>query len=127
MRATEHGHRQARAALTLAAFALCTTAAVATPHGDQIKAQAANAGTTPPNGDCTLIVPPNPLSATGLATPYQLTATDPANGPCNETNTAQSAFVQAAIFDPGTGQISVYHPLVIDAGTKPAVAPVVPK
>src|SRR5437016_2662319 len=32
------------------------------------------------NMDCTLIVPPNPLSAQGLATPYQLTATNPANG-----------------------------------------------
>src|SRR5437667_10125252 len=36
------------------------------------------------NGDCTLIVPPNPLSAQGLATPYQLVATNPANGPCHE-------------------------------------------
>jgi hypothetical protein len=71
----------------------------------------------------TLIVPKNPLSATGLATPYQLGATDPNNGPCNETNNVQSAFVQAAIFDPANGQISVYHPLVIDAGTKPAVEP----
>ena len=36
-----------------------------------------------PNADCTLIVPPNPLTARGLATPYQLVATDPNNGPCN--------------------------------------------
>jgi hypothetical protein len=34
--------------------------------------------------------------------------------------------VEAAIFDPATSQISVYHPLVIDKGTRPAVAPVVP-
>ncbi len=80
-----------------------------------------------PNPDCTIIIPPNPLSAQGLATPYQLTATDPANGPCNETNANQSAFVQAAILDPARGQISAYEPLVIDQGTKPAVAPVVPK
>jgi hypothetical protein len=33
-------------------------------------------------GDCTLIVPARPLSAQGLATPYQLVATDPTNGPC---------------------------------------------
>src|SRR5438876_11722283 len=46
------------------------------------------------DGDCTLIVPPNPLSAQGLATPYQLVATDPANGPCNESNAAQAAVVQ---------------------------------
>lgn len=79
------------------------------------------------NMDCTLIVPANPLSAQGLATPYQLLATNPANGPCNEANPNQSAFVQGAVFDPATGQISVYDPLVIDQGTKPAVAPVVPQ
>src|SRR5580698_6873295 len=76
-----------------------------------------------PNTDCTLIIPKSPLTPTGLATPYQLTATDPADGPCNESNTAQSTFVSAAIFDPATGNISVYKPLVIDKGTKPAVAP----
>jgi len=79
-----------------------------------------------PNADCTLIVPPNPLTARGLATPYQLVATDPNNGPCNEANPAQSAFVQASVFDFDTGQISVYNPLVIDQGTKPAINPVVP-
>ena len=52
------------------------------------------------NMNCTLIVPANPLSAQGLATPYQLTATDPNNGPCNEANTNQSAFVQGVIYDP---------------------------
>jgi hypothetical protein len=79
------------------------------------------------NGDCTLIVPSHPLSARGLATPYQLVATDPANGPCNESNKAQAAFVQGAVINPKTGQISIYNPLVIDQGTQPAVAPVVPK
>ena len=79
------------------------------------------------NGDCTLIVPSKPLSAQGLATPYQLVATDPANGPCNESNKAQAAFVQGAVIDPATGQISIYNPLVIDQGTQPAAAPVVPQ
>jgi hypothetical protein len=78
------------------------------------------------NMDCSIILPANPFTAQGLATPFQLTATNPANGACNEANGSQSAFVQAAIFDPATGQISVYNPLVIDAGTQPAVAPVVP-
>lgn len=78
------------------------------------------------NQDCTLIVPPQPLSAQGLATPYQLVATDAANGPCNEANANQSAFVQAAAIDPATGAISIYDPLVIDQGTTPAVASVVP-
>lgn len=79
------------------------------------------------NGDCTLIVPSHPLSAQGLATPYQLVATDPANGSCNESNKAQAAFVQGAVINPATGQISIYNPLVIDQGTKPAVPPTAPK
>ena len=87
---------------------------------------AAAAAAAAPNPDCTLIVPENPLTATGLATPYKLVATDPNGGPCNEANTAQSAFVEAAVFNPANSTISVYHPLVIDNGTKPAVAPVVP-
>ena len=78
------------------------------------------------NGDCSLIVPANPLSAQGLATPYRLAATDAAKGPCNEGNAAQAAFVQGAVIDPATGNISIYNPLVIDKGTQPAIAPVVP-
>lgn len=75
------------------------------------------------NVSCTLIVPANPLSAQGLATPYQLTATNQADGPCNEANAGQSAFVQADILDPATGQITAYEPLVVDQGTQAAVAP----
>ena len=37
------------------------------------------------------------------------------------------AFVQATILDPRTGALSVYDPLVVTKGTRPAVAPVVPK
>lgn len=76
--------------------------------------------------NCTLIVPTNPLSAQGLATPYQLVATN-GNGACNEANAGQAAFVQAAVVDPATGSIAVYNPLVIDQGTKPAATPVVPQ
>jgi hypothetical protein len=79
------------------------------------------------NPDCSLIIPNNPLTAQGLATPYQLAATNPKQGACHEVNVNQSAFVQAAIIDPATGQISIYAPLVVDQGTKPAVQPVVPK
>jgi len=78
------------------------------------------------NVDCAVIIPPNPLSAKGLATPYQLTALNAANGACNEANTDQSAFVQAGIFDPATGQVSIYNPLIIDQGTQPAAPSVVP-
>jgi hypothetical protein len=79
------------------------------------------------NMNCTLVVPANPLTATGLSTPYQLFAPDAAaNGACNEANVNQSTFVQGVIFDPATGNMSVYSPLVIDQGTQPAVAPTVP-
>jgi hypothetical protein len=80
-----------------------------------------------PNPNCTLIVPANPLTARGLATPYQFTATDAADGPCNEANDGQTAFVQGAVINTVTGKISIYNPLVVDEGTKPAVAPMVPR
>jgi hypothetical protein len=85
-----------------------------------------NAQTDTPNPNCTLIVPANALSATGLATPYQLLATDPNAGDCREENVDQSAFVQAAILDPASGQISIYNPLVVDQGATPAMPPVIP-
>src|SRR5207248_1830062 len=75
------------------------------------------------NMDCTLIVPANPLTAAGLATPFQLVATDPAAGPCNEANANQSAYVQGAILT-ADGQLTLYDPLVIDQGTQPAATPV---
>jgi hypothetical protein len=75
--------------------------------------------------DCLLRVPANPLSARGLATPYQLS-----NGPnttmCTMANAANlGAFVQATILEPG-GRLAEYDPLVVTAGTRPAVAPPVP-
>lgn len=73
-------------------------------------------------GACTLIVPANPLSAQGLATPYQLTG----GASCHEATPSDAAFVQAAALDPATGAISIYNPLVIDQGTQPAAAPVTP-
>ncbi|WP_329576443.1 hypothetical protein OG500_03535 [Kitasatospora sp. NBC_01250] len=79
-----------------------------------------------PDPNCTLTVPADPLTAQGLATPYVLAATDPAKGPCQETNANQSAFVQATVLDPATGAVSVYDPLVVDQGTPPAIAPVRP-
>jgi hypothetical protein len=79
---------------------------------------------------CDIIVPANPLTAQGLATPYQLTGTDgatPAVSGCTMANSANlGAFVQATILDPATGALSVYSPLVITQGTTPAAAPVVP-
>ncbi|WP_198045387.1 hypothetical protein [Kitasatospora mediocidica] len=79
-----------------------------------------------PDPNCTLNVPADPLGSKGLATAYVLSATDPAQGPCREANAAQSAFVQATVVDTDTGAISIYNPLVIDQGSAPAIAPVVP-
>jgi hypothetical protein len=84
-------------------------------------AQAAQAAAAV-NPDCTLVVPANPLTAQGLATPYQLVATNANNGPCNEGNADQSAFVQAAIVTPA-GALTLYDPLVVDQGTQPIAAP----
>jgi hypothetical protein len=83
------------------------------------------------NTNCDIIVPAHPLSARGLATPYQLTGaagTSPQASGCEMTNSVNlGAFVQATILNPRTGALSVYNPLVITAGTTPAVAPKVPK
>jgi hypothetical protein len=82
------------------------------------------------NVNCDIIVPANPLTAVGLATPYQLTGTNgmsAAKSGCTMTNaTALGAFVQATIIDPATGKLWVYDPLVITKGTAPAVRPSVP-
>ncbi|MGO9221400.1 MAG: hypothetical protein ACLP5E_27110 [Streptosporangiaceae bacterium] len=79
---------------------------------------------------CDIIVPANPLTAQGLATPFQLTGTDgatPAASGCNMVNNANlGAYVQATILNPATGALSVYEPLVITQGTTPAATPVVP-
>ncbi|MFC1405526.1 MULTISPECIES: hypothetical protein [Streptacidiphilus] len=85
-----------------------------------------NAAPAAPNPNCSLIVPADPLTAQGLATPYQLAATDAGGGPCNEANANQSAFVEAAILT-NNGQLTLYDPLVVDQGTQPAAAPVTPQ
>jgi hypothetical protein len=79
--------------------------------------------------NCDIIVPANPLSARGLATPYQLTGTDgltPAESGCRMSNSNAGAFVQATILDPANGALSVYDPLVVTQGTRPAVLPWLP-
>jgi hypothetical protein len=105
------------------AQATASTSASATPSATQ-------GPSTSTNADCELIVPARPLTATGLATPYQLTGPggqDPAASGCTQANPNLQAFVQATILDPATGRLWVYEPLVITAGTNPAVAPVRPR
>ena len=67
-------------------------------------------------GNCTLTVPDNPLTAVGLATPWQL------GDGCTQANAAETAFVEATILAPN-GQVTLYDPLVITAGTQPAAPP----
>src|SRR6266567_4137262 len=70
--------------------------------------------------NCTLAVPANPLTAQGLATPWQL------GDGCTWANGAtEGAFVEATILSPN-GQLQIYDPLVITQGTTPAVAPTAP-
>jgi hypothetical protein len=91
-------------------------AAGATPISlDQTAAEAAN------SMNCTLQVPNNPLSARGLATPYQL-----GDGCSMADAVNEGAFVEATILSPN-GQLQVYNPLVITAGTTPAVTPTPPR
>jgi hypothetical protein len=93
-------------------------------------APAAAAPAPAANVNCDIVVPANPLTAQGLATPYQLTGHNgmtPQQSGCTMANAANlGAFVQATILDPATGKLSVYEPLVITQGTTPAAAPVVP-
>jgi hypothetical protein len=102
-----------------------------TPGGATPSATSTGTTTAATNVNCDIIVPAHPLTAKGLATPYQLTGTDgmsPAQSGCEMTNAVNlGAFVQATILNPATGKLFVYDPLVITMGTTPAVAPVVPK
>ena len=69
--------------------------------------------------NCTLIVPRNPLSARGLATPWQL------SDGCTQANPSEEAFVESTILAPN-GKLSIYDPLVVTQGTTPAVQPKAP-
>jgi hypothetical protein len=123
------GTATATTAATATVAATPASSALATP----CPSATATTGTTTTaaNVNCDIIVPANPLSAQGLATPYQLTGPDgmsAAQSGCTMTNAANlGAFVQATILNPQTGQLYVYNPLVITQGTTPAVAPTVPK
>jgi hypothetical protein len=104
------------------------TLVIPTPSAGVPVSTTATPATT--NVSCDIIVPANPLTARGLATPYQLTGTGgrtPAASGCQMSNAVKlGAFVQATILDPATGALSVYNPLVITQGTRPAVRPWMP-
>jgi hypothetical protein len=126
---TDLGDTALGASASASASASATAAASAAPS---VAPSATSAATTTAstNVNCDIIVPANPFTPTGLATPYQLTGTDgqsPAQSGCEMTNAVNlGAFVQATILNPATGKLYVYDPLVVTEGTTPAVAPVVP-
>ena len=65
-------------------------------------------------------MPDNPLSARGLATPWQL------SDGCSEANPNEEAFVESTILA-ANGKLQIYDPLVITQGTTAATAPTVPR
>jgi hypothetical protein len=79
-----------------------------------------NADEAAASTNCTVSVPPNPLSAQGLASPWVL-----GDGCTWANGGTEGVFIDATILAPN-GQIQVYNPLVINQGTTPAVAPVAP-
>jgi hypothetical protein len=115
------GTASAAASPTATASASASATATATP---------AAAAAAAANVSCVLVVPANPLTGQGLATPFQLTGPNgmsPQASGCTMANFANlGAFAQATILDPATGALSTYEPLVITQGTQPAAVPVVP-
>ena len=115
---------------TATAPATGTATAASSASATACASASAAAAAAAANVNCDIIVPANPLSAKGLATPYQLTGPDgmsPQQSGCTMANAgALGAFVQATILNTQTGKMYVYNPLVITQGTTPAVAPVVP-
>lgn len=69
---------------------------------------------------CLIQIPDDPLSAIGLATPYQVHN-------CDQTNVTQASFAEAVILNTQTGELRIYTPLLINAGTQPLVSPIVPQ
>ena len=125
-------------AATAAAAAAAVPPAATFANGQVATRQLGNLATAPVDGtgaainlnqtaaqatasmNCTLTVPANPLSAQGLATPWQL------GDGCSMANAAtEGAFVEATILAPN-GQVQVYNPLVITAGTTAAATPAAP-
>jgi hypothetical protein len=70
--------------------------------------------------NCTVTVPARPLTARGLATPWEL-----GDGCTWANGGSEGVFIDATILAPN-GQLQVYNPLVIDQGTTPAMAPTPP-
>ena len=132
------GAAAAAATPTATAAAAAVAPAASNANGPVATRQLGNLATVPVDGagnainlnqtaaqaaasmNCSLTVPANPLTANGLATPWQL------GDGCSMANAGtEGAFVEATILSPN-GQVQVYNPLVITAGTTAAATPVAP-
>jgi hypothetical protein len=98
--------------------------------GNVVHAQGGVAGQAPVAADeqqgveCTITMPAHALTAQGLATPWELGGRNRRG--CDESVKDDAAFVDATIFDPATNELSIYRPLVVTAGTRPAIDPQAP-
>jgi hypothetical protein len=86
--------------------------------GNAVQAQVAG---TQQGVECTITMPAHALTAQGLANPWELGGEG-----CDETVKDDAALIDATVFDPATGSLSIYRPLVVARGTRPAVDPLVP-
>jgi hypothetical protein len=111
-------------AVVLAVTALGGAASADQPGQSQPTADFALTAPLTAAPQCTLTVPRDPLSAEGLATPYVLSSAATA---CSEMDQGTAAFVQATVYSPSTGQLSVYDPVVVSTGQQPPVVPPVPR
>ena len=123
--------RTAIIAIALGCLLAVTTGVVRAQVGDSAGAQAIGAasalgvaGEEQQVVACKITVPPHALTAAGLATPWVLSGDK--GGKCEETTADQAAFIDATIFDPAAGKVSIYRPLVVTEGTTAAVEPVPP-
>jgi hypothetical protein len=93
-------------------------------HAQGGAASQPGAAATQQGVECTVTMPAHALTAQGLASPWELGGGDGEG--CDETVKDEAAFVDATIYDPATNELSIYRPLVVTAGTEPAVDPPVP-
>jgi len=134
--ASASGSASASASASATAAATGTTVAAIPPINPPGRAGAAGSNAVDASGaaisftqttaeaadstNCTVSVPANPLTAQGLATPWEL-----GDGCTWANGDTEGVFIDATILSPN-GQLQVYNPLVIDQGTQPEVAPVPP-
>ena len=117
-------NRRIPLALLLVLTLLATVLSVAAGGGVAFADDGHNHTINTQKTDCKLEVPAFAFTPKGLATPWKLSS---GAIKCREANPNTSVFVQATIFSPSTKQFFIYSPLVIDKGTRSAIAPVVPK